>query len=105
MIRVLPFNRRCGFRAKGFGKLLCLMVAVLALTSASAHACAVCGGDPASPMTAGMNSAIVALLIIVGAVISSFVGFFVFLWRRARYGKRAPLDTVWLDGLRGTRND
>lgn len=77
---------------------------VATISSSAAHACAVCGGDPSSPMTAGMNSAIWALLAITGTVVSSVLGFFLFLWRRARMSRRAPIDTAWLDGLRGAKN-
>jgi len=65
------------------------------------HACSVCGGDPDSAMTAGMNAGIISLLIVTGLVLSMFVGFFVFLWRRQRQVARAPhIDQRWLDGMR-----
>lgn len=70
----------------------------------TAWACSVCAGDPASPMTAGMNSAITALLLITGTVLSTFVGFFIYLWRRARQVRRTQFDTAWLEGLRGAKN-
>ncbi len=79
------------------------MLAVLFLAPA-AHACSVCLGDASSPMTQGMNSAIWALLAVTGSVLSTFVGFFLFLWRRARLTRRTPTDTAWLDGLRGAKN-
>lgn len=83
-----------------------IIAALAALMEPSViHACSVCGGDPSSPMTAGMNSAIWALLAITGTVVSSVLGFFLFLWRRARTTKRAAIDTAWLDGLRGVTND
>jgi hypothetical protein len=55
-------------------------------------------------MTQGMNSAIWALLAVTGSVLSTFVGFFLFLWRRARMIKRSSTDTAWLEGLRGAKN-
>lgn len=81
-----------------------IVAASILLSPDSASACSVCAGDPASPMTAGMNSAIWALLAITGTVLSTFVGFFLFLWRRARSSKRTQIDTAWLDGLRGVKN-
>lgn len=99
--------------AEGPSRVLCatlrrlaLLVALLLVASwtGSASACSVCAGDPSSPMTAGMNSAIWALLAITGTVLSTFVGFFLFLWRRARSSKRTQIDTAWLDGLRGVKN-
>ncbi len=77
---------------------------LVALAPESVSACSVCAGDPASPMTAGMNGAITTLLAITGTVLSTFVGFFLFLWRRARRAKRTEIDTAWIDGLRGAKN-
>lgn len=47
-------------------------------------ACPSCYGAPDSPMTEGMNMAILSLLGITGGVLMSFVAFFVYLRRRAR---------------------
>ncbi len=112
MIRRFPRDRHCEEGTRLFAwptkqSLLIAHAAVAAaffLSSSSAHACSVCGGDPSSPMTAGMNNAIWALLAVTGSVLSTFVGFFLFLWRRARAIKRTPLDTASLDGLRGAKN-
>jgi hypothetical protein len=105
MIRGSANDRHCEPRALRVAKQSLLFLGAFLLSSATAHACSVCGGDPSSPMTAGMNSAIWALLAITGTVVSSVLGFFLFLWRRARTTKRAAIDTAWLDGLRGVTND
>lgn len=102
-------NHHCGPRAQRVAKqsvllVLGLVAAWMVLPPASASACPVCAGDPSSPMTAGMNGAIGTLLVITGVVLSTFVGFFLFLWRRARAAKRTQIDTAWLDGLRGAKN-
>ena len=55
-----------------------------ALPPASAAACAVCFGDPNSAMTAGVNNAIMTLLIIVGVVQVGFVALFWSFRNRAR---------------------
>ena len=55
-------------RAIGPGGLLALALASLVLPDA-AGACAVCYGDPDSAMAAGVNNAIVTLLVIVGVVL------------------------------------
>lgn len=47
-------------------------------------ACPSCYGAADSPMTEGMNMAILSLLGITGGVLVSFVAFFVYLRRRAR---------------------
>ncbi len=49
-----------------------------------AAACATCFGDPNSPMTRGMNLAILTLLGITGFVLSGFAALIVALVRRAR---------------------
>ena len=105
MIRHKADGRHSESRALCVAKQSLLLLVALLLSSATAHACSVCGGDPSSPMTAGMNSAIWALLAITGTVVSTVLGFFLFLWRRARHSKRAGVDTAWIDGLRGVAND
>lgn len=47
-------------------------------------ACPVCYGGPDQPLAAGMNTAIIVMLGITGFVLSSIVGVFLVLWRRAR---------------------
>lgn len=47
-------------------------------------ACPSCYGAPDSPLTAGMNAAILVMLGITGFVLMSIVGCFLFLWRRAK---------------------
>jgi hypothetical protein len=77
---------------------------ILLLAAADTHACSVCLGDPSSPMTQGMNSAIWALLAVTGTVLSTFVAFFLYLWRRARVSRHTSIDTEWLEGLRGAKH-
>ena len=48
-----------------------------------ATACPSCYGAPDSPMTAGMNMAILSLLGITGVVLFAIAAFMVYLWRRA----------------------
>lgn len=47
-----------------------------------AAACPSCYGDPESPMTQGMNMAIMSLLGITGGVLIAIVSFFVYVRRR-----------------------
>ena len=49
-----------------------------------ATACPNCYGAPDSPMTAGMNTAILVMLGITGFVLLAIVISFFLLWRRAR---------------------
>ncbi len=59
-------------------------VVALAVVSPPAQACAVCYGAADSPMTQGMNNAILFLLSIVGFVQVGFVALFVSIRRRTR---------------------
>jgi len=49
---------------------------------AAVHACPGCYGDPDSPMTEGMNMAIVSLLGVTGGVLGGVVLFFMHVRRR-----------------------
>ena len=60
------------------------LVVALAVASPPAQACAVCYGAADSPMTEGMNNAILFLLSIVGVVQVGFVALFVSIRRRTR---------------------
>ena len=63
-------------------KRLLILLAVLCATAQMAAACPSCYGDPDSPMTAGMNAAIMILLGITGSVLAAVTIFFVYLRRR-----------------------
>ncbi|MBI3871944.1 MAG: hypothetical protein HY304_02575 [candidate division Zixibacteria bacterium] len=82
------------------------MLGLAVLAPAGAFGCAVCMGDPAAPMTAGMNMAIWALLGVTWTVLSGFVAFFLHLRKRARrpMAGATQVDTAWRDGLRSERN-
>jgi hypothetical protein len=70
------------FRAMG------LMVALVAVPRV-ALACPVCFGQSDSPMAVAMNTGILAMLGVVGAVLAGFGLFIVNLIRRARSLERA----------------
>jgi hypothetical protein len=46
--------------------------------------CAVCYGDPSSPMTAGLNQAIIFLLGVVGLLLSIILSAIVYFYRRSK---------------------
>ena len=46
--------------------------------------CAVCYGDPSSPMTAGLNQAIVFLLGVVGLMLSIILSAIIYFYRRSK---------------------
>ena len=58
-----------------------LMLPLAVLASESATACAVCYGDPNSPLVQSANTAVFFMLGIVAVMLSSFGGLFLF-WRR-----------------------
>jgi len=61
-----------------------LVAGTLLIAPARVWACPVCFGDPSSPMTHGMNWAIIALLGVTGTVLGGFVAFFLYLFKRSR---------------------
>ncbi len=61
-----------------------VLLAVLFGLPQDALACPACIGTSESPMQAGMNIGIMALLGVISAVLISFASFFVYLARRAR---------------------
>lgn len=64
--------------------LVVFMVSVFILAgSGVAYGCPTCYGAADSPMTDGMNMAILTLLGITGFVLAGFVSFFLYLRRRA----------------------
>ncbi len=64
-------------------RFIALLVAAL-LVAPSADACSVCFGKTGAPMTEAANGAIVFMLALLMGVLGSFIGFFVYLARKAR---------------------
>ncbi len=65
--------------------LLCLSgLAFLMVSMSNASACAVCFGKAGTPITEAANGAIIFMLILLFAVLFSFIGFMVYLVRKAR---------------------
>ncbi len=56
----------------------------LAVGAQTAQACPVCFGAADSPLTKGMNLAILALLGVTGVVLGAFAVFFLYLMRRSK---------------------
>ena len=46
--------------------------------------CAVCFGDPSSPLTQGYNYAVIALLLVIVSVLASFAMMFLNFRKRAK---------------------
>ena len=65
--------------------LFTLMVALLVATAPrAALACSVCFGQSDSPMAAGINLGIFAMIGVTGTVLAAFASFFIYLMRRSR---------------------
>lgn len=47
-------------------------------------ACAVCYGDPSSPLVQGANMGVLFLLGVIVTLLVLFAGFFIYLWKRGR---------------------
>lgn len=65
-------------------KISATIAVFLAAWPKTALACAVCFGDPASPMTQGMNSGILVLLALSGVVLGAMGLFFFYLFKRSK---------------------
>lgn len=64
-------------------KLILSAATLVATTHAvNVSACAACYGQSDSPMAEGMNWGILALLVVVGTVLSGITGFFVFVAKK-----------------------
>ena len=84
-----------------------LIISFIIMTVQSADACPVCVGDKNSTMTAGMNSAILAMLGITGVVLALFIAFFVTMWRRFKKIQDEISHATYIDeqGVLQTRNE
>lgn len=56
----------------------------LIIAQTAAIACPSCYGAADSPMTAGMNAAILTMLGITGVVLTGISGMFFYIWRRMK---------------------
>jgi hypothetical protein len=78
-------------------------VAVLIVGNASLLACPVCFGAEESSMIDATKLGIIALLAITLAVQGGFLGFFLYLRKRAKQIAELDLESEWSDLQRGSR--
>ena len=71
--------------------------------SSSVFACPVCFGAAETPLIDGAKLGILVLLAITLAVQAAFVGFFLYLRKRAKRIADIDLDTEWSELQRGPR--
>lgn len=73
----------------------CLFLATIG-TVVNSSACPVCMGAKDSPMTAGMNMAILTMLGIIGSVLIGFIGIFIFMRRRYKRMQKELSDSAYV---------
>ena len=83
-------------RSSSFGgRALATAVAVMIFGSSTVFACPACFGAEETSMIAGTKLGVVVLLAITLAVQGAFVGFFLYLRKRAKRIADDELDTEW----------
>jgi len=80
-----------------------LTAALIFVPNASLLACPVCFGAEESSMIDATKLGIIALLAVTLAVQGGFLGFFLYLRRRAKQIADLDLESEWSDLQRGSR--
>jgi hypothetical protein len=93
--------RSCAATAR---QALTTAAAVVIGGSASVLACPVCFGAEESPLIDGAKLGVMVLVVITLAVQGGFVGFFLYLRKRAKQVAELELEDEWLDLQRGSRS-
>ena len=79
----------------GITRILATAVALLIGGSSSAFACPVCFGAEETSMIDGARLGVLVMLAVLFAVQGGFVGFFLYLRKRAKRIAEIDLDTEW----------
>jgi len=87
----------------GAARVLMIAAAVMIFGSSTVFACPVCFGAEETPMIEGAKLGVLLLLAITLAVQGGFVGFFLYLRKRAKRIADIDLDTEWSELQRGPR--
>lgn len=77
-------------------RLTCVVLFLVGI-AISASACPVCYGANDSPMAAGMNTAILVMLGIIGFVLSMIVTFFLMILRRYKRQQSSLSNQTFID--------
>ena len=91
MIRLRAF----GATARQARQVLATVAAVMIFGSATVLACPVCFGAEETSMIAGTKIGVLAMLAVLFTVQGGFVGFFLYLRRRAKRIADVELDAEW----------
>jgi hypothetical protein len=87
-----------------FARLACGVVTNLLVGgAAAAQACPVCFGAEDSPLVDGTKAGVWVMLAITIAVQAAFVGFFLYLRKRAKLLAEVELDSEWANLQKVTR--
>ena len=86
----------------GIMRVLTMAAAMVVGGSSSVCACPVCFGAVETPLIDGAKLGILVLLAITLAVQAAFVGFFVYLRKRAKLVADIDLDAEWSQLQKGT---
>jgi hypothetical protein len=81
--------------AMSFIRVVTIAIAVMIGSSASAFACPVCFGAEETSMIDASRIGILVLLLVTFAVQGAFVGFFLYLRKRAKLIADIDLDNEW----------
>ena len=82
---------------------LTMAAAMVILGSSNAFACPVCFGAEETTLVNGTKVGVMVLLVITLAVQGAFVGFFIYLRRRAKLVADIELETEWSELQRTPR--
>ena len=89
-------SRLRSFASAGRARLYLPTVVFVAMAGGtSVLACPVCFGADETPMIDGAKLGVLVMLAITFAVQGAFVGFFIYLRRRAKHIADIELDTEW----------
>ena len=88
----------------GIRRTLMTAAAVMIGGSTNILACPVCFGAADSPLIDGAKLGVIVLVVITLAVQGGFVGFFLYLRKRAKQVAELELEDEWLDLQRGSRS-
>ena len=86
----------------GITRILATAVALLIGGSSSAFACPVCFGAEETSMIDGARLGVLVMLAVLFAVQGGFVGFFLYLRKRAKLIADIDLDAEWSQLQKGT---
>ena len=86
-----------------FGVVVTMAVAIVFASSSPAYACPVCFGAEETQMVDGAKVGVAVMLAILFAVQGAFVGFFLYLRKRAKRIADIELDAEWAELQRSSK--